>query len=314
MKKAIVTGGAGFIGSHLCEDLLGRGISVVCVDNLITGSEKNVEHLKNNPNFIFEKLDVAREWKDFGNFDFLFHLASPASPVDYQKYPEETVEVNSVGTSEMLKRAKSYGARFLLASTSEVYGDPLEHPQKETYFGNVNTFGPRSCYDESKRFAETYAYIYLHKYNLDVRVVRIFNTYGPKMRRNDGRVVSNFINAAIKNDDIQIDGDGSQTRSFCYVDDLVEGIIKTMFSDTAKGEVINLGNPDEFTIRELAESVLATTNSKSKLVFSGNFRENDPMRRKPDISKALGILGWRPVVGLEEGLKKTVEWFMNPLN
>lgn len=308
-KTCLVTGGAGFIGSHLCERLLTDGYAVICVDNLITGSEKNIEHLRQNPNFRFERLDITWEWKDLGKIDYLFHLASPASPVDYQKYPEETAEVNSMGTIGMLKQAANHKARFLLASTSEIYGDPLEHPQKETYWGNVNTFGPRSCYDESKRFAETYTYIFLHKYDLDARVVRIFNTYGPKMQHDDGRVVSNFINMALEGNPLKVDGDGSQTRSFCFISDMVDGLTVAMFGKNTTGEIFNLGNPDEFTIKNLAEKVIEMTESSSKIEFSENFRENDPMRRRPDITKARNLLGWEPKVGLEEGLEKTIKYY-----
>jgi nucleoside-diphosphate-sugar epimerase len=309
METVVVTGGAGFIGSHLCERLLKDGFKVVCIDNLLTGLEKNIEHLKSNTNFIFERLDITWEWKNFGDINYMFHLASPASPVDYWNFPEQTAEVNSMGTIGMLKQARNSHAKFLLASTSEVYGDPLEHPQKETYFGNVNSFGPRSCYDESKRFAETYTYIYLHKYDLDARVVRIFNTYGPRMKKDDGRVVSNFVNAAISGETLKIDGDGSQTRSFCYVDDLVGGLLKSMFSPDTKGEIFNLGNPNEFTIKDLAEKILQLTENKSQIEYSGNFRENDPMRRKPDITKAKSRLGWEPETDLTDGLQKTIEYY-----
>lgn len=311
MQKVLVTGGAGFIGSHLCDELVGDGYHVVCVDNLITGSEKNIKHLLNKNNFEFHKLDVVWEWLDFGKLDYIFHLASPASPVDYQKYPEETAVVNSMGTIGMLKQAKAHGAKFLLASTSEVYGDPKEHPQKETYWGHVNSFGPRSCYDEGKRFAEAMTYIYLHKHNLDARVIRIFNTYGSRMQKDDGRVVSNFINWAITNQDIKIDGDGSQTRSFCYVSDLVEGIKKSMFNDSTNGEVFNLGNPEEYTMLDFANRIIELTNSESKIVFSNKFREDDPMQRCPDISKAGNVLNWKPEVSVEEGLKLTIDYYRN---
>lgn len=307
--KVLVTGGAGFIGSHLCDTLIKRDLKVVCVDNLLTGSMKNIEHLKDNSKFKFAKLDVTWEWLDFGKLDYIFHLASPASPVDYQKYPEETAVVNSMGTIGMLKQAVGHKAKFLLASTSEVYGDPLEHPQKETYLGNVNTMGPRSCYDESKRFAETMTYIYLQKYGIDARIVRIFNTYGPKMQVEDGRVISNFINKALKGERLKIDGNGSQTRSFCYVSDMVEGLVSAMFSEKTTNEVFNLGNPDEFTIQGLAEKVLALTNSSSKIEYTNEFRKDDPMRRKPDISKANKLLGWEPKVLVDEGLKKTIEYY-----
>lgn len=309
LNKCLVTGGAGFIGSHLCESLLADGYSVVCVDNLITGSEKNIESLKFNKNFKFVRLDITWEWKDIGDINYIFHLASPASPVDYQNLPEETAVVNSMGTIGMLKQANAHKAKFLLASTSEVYGDPLEHPQKETYWGNSNSFGPRSCYDESKRFAETMTYIYLHKYELDARVIRIFNTYGPKMKKDDGRVVSNFVNWAISNETIKIDGDGSQTRSFCYVTDLVGGIKKAMFSEGTKGEVFNLGNPEEFTVNELANMIIELSNSESKIIYSNKFRTDDPMQRRPDIGKAERFLNWKPSVSVEEGLRMTIQYY-----
>lgn len=308
-QSCLVTGGAGFIGSHLCKSLLDDGYKVICVDNLSTGSEKNIDHLNSNKNFTFKRLDVVQEWSSVGEIDYIFHLASPASPVDYQNLPEETALVNSMGTIGMLKQARVHGAKFLLASTSEVYGDPLEHPQKETYWGNSNSFGPRSCYDEGKRFAETMTYIYINKYNLDARVIRIFNTYGPKMKKDDGRVVSNFINWAIRNESIRIDGDGSQTRSFCYVDDLVVGIKKAMFTSGTRGEVFNLGNPEEFTVKELAAKVIELTNSQSRLEFTNEFRKDDPMQRRPDITKAGRVLNWKPVVSLHEGLELTIDFY-----
>lgn len=312
MQSVLVTGGAGFIGSHLCDKLLADGYKVICLDNLLTGSKKNIEALVGNPNFEFVTAEVTQSLNP-GKYavDFIFHLASPASPVDYQKYPEETLMVNSMGTLNVLKLAKENGAKVLIASTSEVYGDPLEHPQKETYLGNVNTFGPRSCYDESKRFAEAATYVYLRKYDIDVRVIRIFNTYGPRMQKDDGRVVSNFIMAAIGGTPFNIDGDGSQTRSFSYVDDLVEGMTKAMFMEGTKGEIFNLGNPNEFTIKALAEEIIKLTGTKSEMVFSGKFREDDPMKRQPDITKAKTILGWEPKINLEEGLKRTIEYYKN---
>lgn len=315
MQSVLVTGGAGFIGSHLCDRLVKDGYRVLCLDNLLTGSKKNIEHLSVNPNFEFIEADVTRPINQLTNqsIDYIFHLASPASPIDYQNYPEETLLANSMGTLNVLKLAKETRAKMLLASTSEVYGDPLEHPQKETYFGNVNTFGPRSCYDESKRFAETATYIYIRKYDIDARIIRIFNTYGPRMQKDDGRVVSNFITAGLAGTSLKVDGDGTQTRSFCYVDDLVDGIVKAMFSEGTRGEIFNLGNPGEFTIKDLAEKVKALTGSASKIVFSGDFRENDPMRRQPDITKAKTKLDWEPKVGLEEGLGKTIEYYRSLL-
>jgi UDP-glucuronate decarboxylase len=310
MQSVLVTGGAGFIGSFLCDYLVEKGYRVCCLDNLLTGSKKNIEHLLGSTNFEFINENVAGDL-NFGQkpLNFVFHLASPASPIDYQNYPEETLYANSVGTMNVLKSAKRAGAKVLVASTSEVYGDPLEHPQKEIYFGNVNTFGPRSCYDESKRFAETVTYVNIRKYDIDARVVRIFNTYGPRMQKDDGRVVSNFIMNALHGTPLKIDGDGSQTRSFCYVDDMVEGIARAMFSKGTRGEIFNLGNPDEFAIKDLAEIVIKLTGSKSGIEFSGKFRENDPMRRQPDITKAKKILGWEPKVKLADGLRKTIEFY-----
>ncbi len=310
MQNVLVTGGAGFIGSHLCEHLLNKGYKVICLDNLITGSKKNIEPFLGNTNFEFIEADVAKPLSpNLKSITHIFHLASPASPVDYQNHPEETLLVNSQGTLNVLNLGKDADAKVLIASTSEVYGDPLEHPQKETYLGNVNTFGPRSCYDESKRFAEAATYVFLHKYNIDVRIVRIFNTYGPRMQKDDGRVVSNFINQALSNRQINIDGDGNQTRSFCYVSDMVEGIFKTMFTDGTKGEIFNLGNPEEYAIKDLADKIKEMTGSASEIKYSGRFREDDPMRRRPDISKAERFLNWKPQVAVDEGLKKTIEYY-----
>ncbi len=308
VKTVVVTGGAGFIGSHLCEALIKKGLNVICVDNLITGSEKNIKYLLKNKNFEFLKKNIAKDELNLKEISYIFHLASPASPNDFEKLAEEIALVNTVGTINMLNLARKTGARFLLGSTSEVYGDPKEHPQKETYYGNVNSFGPRSCYDESKRFGETMTYIYLRKYTLDARVVRIFNTYGPRMRKDDGRAVSNFVNQAIRGKPITVYGDGGQTRSFCYVDDMVEGLMKAMFSEKAKGEVINLGNPEEYNILDLAEKIKKLTNSKSKIVFS-KLPADDPMRRKPDISKAKKLFDWSPKVSLNEGLKRTIKYY-----
>lgn len=312
MQNILVTGGAGFIGSHLCDKLIKEGYKVICLDNLLTGSKDNIKHLLDDSNFKFIETDVTKTIDiEQEKIDYIFHLASPASPIDYQNYPEETFLANSTGTLNMLKLAKETGAKILIASTSEIYGDPLEHPQKETYYGNVNTFGPRSCYDESKRYGETATYIYIRKYDIDARIIRIFNTYGPRMQKDDGRVVSNFIMAALSGTLIKIDGDGSQTRSFCYVDDLIEGIYKAMFTNGTMGEIFNLGNQGEFTVKELADLIIKLTDSKSQVEFSGTFRENDPMRRQPDITKAKTILGWEPKVNLEEGLQKTIEYYKN---
>ena len=313
MEKILVTGGAGFIGSHLCKSLLDDGYQVVCLDSLITGNKKNIEGLLTNSNFEFLELDVTKPNDQIKNtsVNYIFHLASPASPIDYQNLPEETLLVNSLGTLNMLNLSKETNAKILIASTSEIYGDPLEHPQKETYWGNANSFGPRSCYDESKRFAEAATYVFLQKHGIDVRIVRIFNTYGPNMQKDDGRVVSNFINWAISGEDIKIDGDGSQTRSFCYVTDLVDGIKKAMFTEETKGQIFNLGNPEEYKIKELAEKIIELLNSKSKVTFSGSFRPDDPMQRCPDITKARDVLNWEPKVKLTEGLQKTIEYYKN---
>jgi len=311
MEKVLVTGGAGFIGSHLCKSLLDDGYQVICLDNLITGNKKNIEDLISNPNFEFLEIDVTKPNEQLNNLsaNYIFHLASPASPIDYQNLPEETLLVNSLGTLNILNFARETKAKVLIASTSEIYGDPLEHPQKETYWGNANSFGPRSCYDESKRFAEAATYVFLQKHGIDARIVRIFNTYGPNMQKDDGRVVSNFINWAINGEDIKIDGDGSQTRSFCYVSDLVEGLKKAMFAEATKGEIFNLGNPEEYKISELAQKIIELLNSKSKVTFSGSFRPDDPMQRCPDITKAQTVLNWEPKVKLEEGLIKTIEYY-----
>lgn len=311
MQKILVTGGAGFIGSHLCKSLLDNGYFVICLDNLLTGSKKNIENLFTNPNFEFIKADVCSHLNLNLDLNFIFHLASPASPIDYQNFSEETLLVNSKGTLNVLNLANQTKAKVLIASTSEIYGDPLEHPQKETYWGNANSFGPRSCYDESKRFTETASYVFYHKYNLDVRIVRIFNTYGPNMQKDDGRVVSNFINWAIENKSIKIDGDGSQTRSFCYVSDLVDGIMKIMFDKKTKGEIFNLGNPNEFKIKELADIIIKLTNSKSKIILSKSFRPDDPMQRCPDITKIKKMLNWKPEVELIEGLTKTIKYYQS---
>lgn len=314
MQRVLVTGGAGFIGSHLCDRLIADGYFVIALDNLLTGSKENVKHLLENPNFKFIEADTTNsllENEELTSLDYIFHLASAASPVDFKNYSEEILLANSVGTLNVLKLAKKTGAKLLDASTSEAYGDPLEHPQKETYYGNVNTFGVRSCYDESKRFGETATYVYLKKYDIDARIIRIFNTYGPRMQKDDGRVVSNFILNALNDKPLLIDGDGSQTRSFCYVSDLVEGILKVMFTEGTKGEIYNLGNPGEFTVKELAELVNKLTEKDSEMVFSEKFRENDPMKRRPDISKVKEATGWEPKVSLEEGLTKTIEFYQN---
>lgn len=314
MKTCLITGGAGFIGSHLCDFLIKKkDFVVICLDNLITGSEKNIRHLESNPNFKFIEADIASSIEyPVSSIEYIFHLASPASPLDYQNYPEETLLANSLGTLNVLDLAKKTKAKVLIASTSEVYGDPKEHPQRESYWGNVNSFGPRACYDESKRFAEAATYVYLHKYDLDVRIVRIFNTYGPRMQRDDGRVVSNFINQAITGQPLTVYGQGKQTRSFCFVSDIVAGIYQAMFSQGTKGEVFNLGNPEEYSILELAGKIKKLTGSKSEIIFKP-LPPDDPNRRCPDISKAREILGWEPKISADTGLKKTIEYYQKLL-
>jgi len=308
--KVLVTGGAGFIGSHLCEKLLSDGYQVICLDNFLTGRKVNIKHLLSNKNFSFIEADVTSHQSPVTShqFNYLFHLASPASPVDYQKYPIETLLANSLGTYNMLELAKKNKAGFLLASTSEVYGDPEEHPQKETYWGNVNPVGLRSCYDESKRFAEALTMSYYRQFNLNVRIVRIFNTYGPRMKPDDGRVISTFINQALKGESLTVFGEGSQTRSFCYVADMVEGLIKTMFEKGIKGEILNLGLPQEVQIIELAEAIKKLIKSRSEIQFA-KLPVDDPSRRNPNITKAKKMLNWEPKIGLEEGLKKTIEYY-----
>jgi len=308
--KILVTGGAGFIGSHLCERLLKDGYQVVCLDNFLTGRKENIEPLLSNKRFSFVKADITGESIKYqvSSIKYLFHLASPASPKDYQKYPIETLMVNSLGTYKMLELAKKNRARFLLASTSEVYGDPLKHPQKESYWGNVNPIGIRSCYDEAKRFAEALTMTYFRKFNLDIRIARIFNTYGPKMRIDDGRVISNFINQALENKPLTVYGKGTQTRSFCYIDDLVDGLMKIMFQPNLQGQVINLGNPEEYKILQLAELIKKLTGSHSQIVYQ-SLPTDDPQKRRPDITKAKKLLNWQPKVSLKEGLKKTIEYY-----
>lgn len=307
-KTSLVTGGAGFIGSHLCDALLNLGHKVFCLDNLLTGVEDNLKQSKQNPQFTFIRFDVMGQPPLLGKIDYIFHLASSASVPDYQKYPEETALVNSVGTRNLLKLAKTYQSRFLFASTSEVYGDPKEHPQKETYWGNVNPHGVRACYDESKRFGEMMTMLYRRKYGVDARIARIFNTYGPRMRKNDGRVISNFINQALENQPLTVYGNGNQTRSFCFVSDLVGGIIKMMLSDKTEGEVVNLGNPEEYQVNDLAVKIIALAGSKSQIVYR-TLPEDDPQRRRPDISKARKLLRWQPKVSINEGLKMTIKYY-----
>jgi dTDP-glucose 4,6-dehydratase len=305
-QVSIVTGGAGFLGSHLCERLLKENHYVICIDNLLTGSLNNINHLFLNNDFTFIKADVTNFIHVPGDVDNVLHFASPASPIDYLKYPIQTLKVGALGTHKALGLAKDKKARFLLASTSEVYGDPLIHPQKEDYWGNVNPVGPRGVYDEAKRFAEALTMAYHRTHSVDTKIARIFNTYGPRMRRDDGRALPVFINQALKGEPITIFGDGSQTRSFCYVSDLVDGIIKLLFSDI--NDPINLGNTDEITINQLAEEILLQTKSKSKIVYQ-ELPEDDPKIRKPNISAANLLLNWHPIVDREEGLKLTIPYF-----
>ncbi len=305
--RILVTGGAGFIGSHLVEKLLDSKNEVICVDNFVTGREDNIKPLLKNPNFTFIEHDVSKPLEINGEIGCIFHLASPASPVDYQKLPIETMMVNSIGTMNMLELAKEKGAKFLLASTSEVYGDPEKHPQSESYWGHVNPTGPRSCYDESKRFAETIAMTYYRFHRIDVKIVRIFNTYGPRMRVNDGRAVPNFVTQALAGKPITVYGTGKQTRSFCYISDMVDGL-KKLVNSKYSGEPFNIGMPNEFTILKVAKMIKGMTNSKSKIVYKP-LPQDDPAKRRPDISKAKKKLKWEPKVSIEDGLKKTIEWF-----
>lgn len=306
-KTVVITGGAGFIGSHLCDRLIAEGFKVICMDNFITGTKDNIRHLLKDKAFSLIEHNVAKPIKITGKIYFVLHFASLASPVDYLKFPIQTLKVGSLGTHNALGLAKEKKAGFMLASTSEIYGDPLVHPQSEEYWGNVNPVGVRSCYDESKRFAEAITMAYHRMHKLDIRIIRIFNTYGQRMRINDGRVVPNFIYQALNKKPLTIYGNGRQTRSFCYITDLVEGIFRFMLSDV--NTPLNLGNPNEFTILELAKLVIKFTNSKSKII-SNPLPVDDPKQRQPDIAKAKKFLKWFPKVELEEGLKKTIAWFV----
>lgn len=306
MKKILITGGAGFIGSHLCERLLKGGNEVICLDNYFTGSKRNIVHLLDNPYFELVRHDVCTPY--FIEVDQIYNLACPASPIHYQYNPIKTIKTSVMGALNMLGLAKRIHARILQASTSEVYGDPMVHPQVETYWGNVNPIGERSCYDEGKRCAETLFFDYNKQNNVDIKIIRIFNTYGPKMHPNDGRVVSNFIVQALKGEDITVAGDGSQTRSFQYVDDLLEGMIRMMQTDKGFTGPVNIGNPNEFTILELAKKVIELTGSKSKIKYIP-LPSYDPTQRKPDISLAKEKLSWQPTIQLNEGLTKTIEYF-----
>ncbi len=308
--RILITGGAGFIGSHLCDRFLAEGHEVVCLDNLLTGSTDNIAHLAGNRKFSFIHHDVTNYIFVEGRIDAILHFASPASPVDYQNFPIQTLKVGSLGTHKALGLAKEKKAKFLLASTSEVYGDPLTHPQREDYWGNVNPIGPRGVYDEAKRFAEAMTMAYHRYHEVDTRIARIFNTYGPRMRLNDGRVVPNFICQALRGEDLTVYGDGSQTRSFCYIDDLVEGIVRLLLS--SETEPVNLGNPGEFTILEFARVILEVTGAKSRTVHKP-LPVDDPQVRKPDISRGRAILGWSPKVELREGIQRTIPYFQKKL-
>jgi dTDP-glucose 4,6-dehydratase len=305
-KRVLITGGAGFLGSHLCDRFIKEGYSVIAMDNLITGDLRNLEHLFKLPDFEFYQHDVSKFVHVPGELHYILHFASPASPIDYLKIPIQTLKVGSLGTHNLLGLAKAKGARIIIASTSEVYGDPTVHPQTEEYYGNVNTVGPRGVYDEAKRFQEAITMAYHTFHGLETRIVRIFNTYGPRMRLNDGRVLPAFIGQALRGEDLTIFGDGSQTRSFCYVDDLVEGIYRLLLSDYA--QPVNIGNPSEITIRDFAEEIVKLTGTKQKVVYL-DLPKDDPKQRQPDITKAKEILKWEPKVSREEGLKITYEYF-----
>ncbi len=304
--RTLITGGAGFIGSHLCDRFIQEGHEVICLDNFITGNRDNVAHLLDHPKFRVIVHDISNPIEIPDLIDNVLHFASPASPVDYLEHPIPTMKVGALGTHVSLGLAKRHKARYFLASTSEIYGDPLVHPQTESYWGNVNTIGPRSVYDEAKRFAEAMTMAYHRQHKVDTHIIRIFNTYGPRMQLNDGRVVPNFMYQALRGEPMTIFGDGSQTRSFCYVSDLVEGIYRLLFKDYH--EPVNLGNPSEVTIREFAEEIKALAGSKSEIVYRP-LPQDDPKQRKPDISRARQVLGWEPVVGRAEGLKKTMAYF-----
>jgi dTDP-glucose 4,6-dehydratase len=304
--RVLITGGAGFIGSHLCDQYLAAGDAVLCIDNFITGSERNIAHLAANRAFQLIRHDISKPIVPEGAIDLILHFASPASPIDYLKFPIQTLKVGSLGTLNALGIAKAKKAKFLLASTSEVYGDPHVHPQVESYWGHVNPVGPRGVYDEAKRFAEAMTMAYHRAHGVDTRIVRIFNTFGPRMRLADGRAIPAFISQALRGEPLTAFGDGKQTRSFCYVDDLVEGIMRLAASDYH--DPVNIGNPEEFTILELAEQVLHATGSKSRIVFQ-SLPQDDPKQRQPDISLARRLLKWEPTMRLQEGLPKTVAWF-----
>ncbi len=306
--KILITGGAGFLGSHLCDFLLSKGHSLICIDNLITGNITSIKHLIHNKNFRFIQRDITRSIDIDGDVDYVLHFASPASPTDYLKFPIETLKAGSLGTHKALDLAKEKNARFLLASSSEVYGNPLQHPQKEDYWGNVNPIGRRAVYDEAKRFGEALTMAYHRCYGMDTKIGRIFNTYGPRMRKDDGRVIPTFITQALRGEPLTVFGDGSQTRSFCYVSDLIEGVYKLMLSDI--NQPVNLGNPEAITILQLAQKILEITGSKSGII-NRPLPDDDPKVRQPDITRAQGMLHWSRKVPLDEGLRKTIEWFKN---
>jgi dTDP-glucose 4,6-dehydratase len=307
---AVVTGGAGFLGSHLCDRLIKEGLKVICIDNLLTGNTNNISHLFGNVNFLFAKHDVTNYIHLPGRIDYILHFASPASPIDYLKYPIQTLKVGSLGTHKVLGLAKEKKARFLLASSSEVYGDPNIHPQSEEYWGNVNPIGPRGVYDEAKRFAEAITMAYNRFHGVDTRIARIFNTYGPRMRLDDGRALPAFVGQSIRGEDVTVFGDGSQTRSFCFVSDLVDGIFRLLMSNEINP--VNIGNPDEITIKEFAEEVIKITCTKSKIVYDP-LPEDDPKVRQPNIDRARNILGWEPKINRSEGLLITINYFKNDI-
>lgn len=308
MKTILITGAAGFLGSHLCDRFINEGFSVIGMDNFITGDPKNINHILSHPNFKFIEHDVTEFVNIQGQLDYILHFASPASPIDYLKIPIQTLKVGSLGTHNLLGLAKAKKARILIASTSEVYGDPLVHPQNENYYGNVNTIGPRGVYDEAKRFQESITMAYHRFHGLETRIVRIFNTYGPRMRLNDGRVIPAFMGQALRGENLTVFGDGLQTRSFCYVDDQIEGIYRLLFSDYAYP--VNIGNPNEITIKEFAEEIIKLTGTTQKIIYK-ELPIDDPLQRQPDISLAKKLLGWEPQVGREEGMKITYDYFKN---
>jgi dTDP-glucose 4,6-dehydratase len=307
-KTILITGAAGFLGSHLCDRFINEKFKVIGMDNFITGDQKNISHLLNHPNFKLIEHDVTEFINIQGHLDYILHFASPASPIDYLKIPIQTLKVGSLGTHNLLGLAKAKKARILIASTSEVYGDPLVHPQNEDYYGNVNTIGPRGVYDEAKRFQESITMAYHRFHGIETRIVRIFNTYGPRMRLNDGRVIPAFIGQALRREDLTVFGDGLQTRSFCYVDDLIEGIYRLLFSNYTNP--VNIGNPNEITIKDFAKEIIKLTNTNQKIIYKP-LPVDDPLQRQPDISLAMKTLKWEPLIDREEGMKKTFNYFKN---